>query len=142
AARRPRNPAAPLLLPYLRGRQAPSPDPRARAVVVGDGPEHDDVDRTAAVVDGLALHARWMLTAQAELAGEDPATGEVRVLGSATAGGSAWLHAKAAAGPAPLRVVGEREAVAVGAAVLAAHRVGLAEPLALASDPVGVSREP
>ncbi|WP_454085640.1 FGGY family carbohydrate kinase [Georgenia sp. Marseille-Q6866] len=142
AATRPRSPAAPLLLPYLRGRQAPSPDARACAVVVDEGRVHDDVDRTAAVVDGLALQARWMLTAQAELAGVDPAEGEVRVLGSATAGGSAWLHAKAAAGPASLRVVGEREAVAVGAAVLAAHRAGLAEPLALASDPVGVSREP
>lgn len=140
AAARPRRAGSPLLLPYLRGRQAPSPDPRARAVVVGDG--LDDVELTAAVLDGLALQARWMLTAQAELAGADPAVGEVRVLGSATAGGSAWLRAKAAAGPAPLRVVGEREAVAVGAAVLAAHRAGLAEPLVLASEPVGVPREP
>ncbi|WP_152192762.1 FGGY-family carbohydrate kinase [Georgenia satyanarayanai] len=142
AASRPRGAGSPLLLPYLRGRQAPSPDPRARAVVVGDGPRRDDVDRTAAVLDGLALHARWMLTAQAELAGADPGAGEVHVLGSATAGGSAWLRAKAAAGPAPLRVVGEREAVAVGAAVLAAHRSGLAAALVLPSEPVGVGPEP
>ncbi|MBD8062724.1 FGGY-family carbohydrate kinase [Oceanitalea stevensii] len=142
AAARPRSAAVPLLLPYLRGRQAPRPDPRAHAVVVGQRPEHDDVDRTAAVLDGLALHARWMLTAQAELAGADPAGGEVRVLGSATAGGSAWLRAKAAAGPAPLRVVGEREAVAVGAAVLAAHRAGLAEPLVLGSQAAGSGPDP
>ncbi|PYG01089.1 xylulokinase [Georgenia satyanarayanai] len=139
AAVRPRDAGSPFLLPYLRGRQAPSPDPRARAVVVG--PAHDDVEATAAVLDGLALQARWMLTAQAQLAGADPAAGQVHVLGSATAGGSAWLRAKAAAGPATLRAVGEREAVAVGAAVLAAHRAGLGEPLVLASDPVAVDRD-
>ncbi|MCM3661980.1 FGGY family carbohydrate kinase [Georgenia satyanarayanai] len=142
AVSRPRSAGSPLLLPYLRGRQAPCPDPWARAVVVGRVPGHDDVDLAAAVLDGLALQARWMLTAQAELAGADPAAGQVCVLGSASAGGSAWLRAKAAAGPAPLRVVGEREAVAVGAAVLAAHRAGLAEALVLASEPVAAGREP
>ena len=131
---------APLLLPYLRGRQAPQPDPAARAVVVGAST--DDVALTAAVVDGLALQARWMATVQADLAGADPAAGEVRVLGSAARDGSAWLRAKASAGPARLRVVTEEEAVAVGAALVAAHRAGLAEAAVLDSDAVTQRPEP
>ena len=140
AAERPRTAGSPLLLPYLRGRQTPEPDPAARAVVVGQG--SDDVDLTAAVLDGLALQARWMCTAQAALAGADPAAGDVLVLGSAAGAGSAWLRAKAAAGPAPLRVVAEEEAVAVGAALLAAHRVGAGEPAVLPSAPAGHGYEP
>ncbi|WP_413451455.1 FGGY family carbohydrate kinase [Georgenia phoenicis] len=142
AATRRRSTSAPLLLPYLHGRQSPRPGLAARTVVVGHGPEHDDVDLAAAVVDGLALQARWMLTAQAALAGADPAAGEVHVLGSAAEPGSAWLRAKAAAGPAALRAVTEREPVAVGAAMLAAHRTRLAEVRPLDSAPVGEGAEP
>lgn len=142
AASRPRRPDAPLLLPYLRGRQAPEPDPDARAVVVGERPDHDDVGLAGAVLDGLALHARWLLTAQAELAGTDAAAAEVIVLGSAARSGSPWLRAKAAAGPGLLRVVAVEEAVAVGAAVLAAHRAGLAEAVVLDSAPVPHRAEP
>ncbi len=142
AAARPRTVDAPLLLPYLRGRQGPAPDPDARAVFVGRTAGHDDVDLTAAVLDGLALHARWMLTAQAELAGADGAAGEVLVLGSAARPGSPWLRAKVAAGPARLRAVGAPEPVAVGAAVLAAHRAGLAAPAVLHSAPVAVAPQP
>ena len=136
AAGRPRGRDAPLVLPYLRGRQAPAPDPDARPTVVGELPEDDDVALVAAVVDGLALHARWLLTAQAELAGDDPGAGEVLVLGAAAREGSAWLRAKAAAGPARLRVVEAGEPVAAGAALLAAHRAGLAEAPALPSSAV------
>src|SRR5690606_22370476 len=64
AAERPREPDAPLVLPYLRGRQTPAPDPAARVRVVGQTPQHDDVDLAAALVDGLALQARWMITEQ------------------------------------------------------------------------------
>ncbi|WP_324650425.1 FGGY-family carbohydrate kinase [Georgenia sp. H159] len=142
AASRRRRPDAPVLLPYLRGRQAPLPDADARAVVVGERPDHDDVDLAAAVLDGLALHARWLLTAQAELAGTDAAAGEVLVLGAAARAGSPWLRVKAAAGPAPLRVVDVEEAVAAGAAVLAAHRAGLADAVVLGSVPVPHRTDP
>ncbi len=66
----------------------------------------------------------------------------MRVLGAAATDGSPWLRTKAAAGPAPLRVVEEPEAVAVGAAVLAAHRAGLAPPTVLGSRPVATSPDP
>ncbi|MEE6295562.1 FGGY-family carbohydrate kinase [Georgenia wangjunii] len=131
AAERPRHAASPLVLPYLRGRQTPAPDPDARVRVVGRTDAHDAVDLAAALVDGLALQARWMLVEQARLAGADPAAGEVLVLGGAAAASPAWLRAKAAAGPAPVGVLTAREPVAVGAALLAAHRAGLAPAVVL-----------
>ncbi|HLV03295.1 MAG TPA: FGGY family carbohydrate kinase [Actinomycetaceae bacterium] len=127
AAERPRHPDSPVVLPYLRGRQAPVPDPDAAVSVVGTLPEDDDVGLVAAVVDGLALHARWLMTAQAELAGVAAGAGAVLVLGAAAREGSAWMRAKAAAGPARMRVVDVAEPVAAGAALLAAHRAGLVD---------------
>jgi sugar (pentulose or hexulose) kinase len=114
------------VLPYLNGRQAPWPDPQARPRLVGDATGRDLRDLAGALLDGLSLHARWMQVEQARLAGVVSAP-EVVVLGSATAGGSAWLRTKAAVGPSRLRTVAEAEPVAAGAALLAAGRAGLVE---------------
>ena len=132
AAGRVRSAGAALVLPYPHGRQAPRPDPDARVVVLGR--YLDDVGLACAVVDGLALHARWLVTAQAELTG-GAIDGEVTVLGAGGRADSAWLRAKAAAGPGRLRLVQESEPVAVGAAVLAGHREGLIGPVVLGSEP-------
>ncbi|MDD9207086.1 FGGY family carbohydrate kinase [Georgenia sp. 10Sc9-8] len=139
AARLP--PARPglLVLPYLTGRQTPAPDPEARLRVLGDPADADAVERARGLLDGLSLHARWMLTEQAHLAGADPAARQVVVLGSAAAPGSPWLRSKAAAGPARLRTVTEPEPVAAGAALLAAWRAGLSGPSVLPAEPAPVA---
>ncbi|UNX56265.1 FGGY family carbohydrate kinase [Georgenia sp. TF02-10] len=143
AAARPGPRTGLFVLPYLRGRQTPAPDPGARARVLGRRPHHDLVDLAGALLEGLSLHARWMHTEQARLAGADPATDDVVVLGSAAAPGSPLLQVKAAVGPTRLRSVADPEPVAAGAALLAAHRSGLtAEPAPLATSATGRVPEP
>lgn len=130
------------VLPYASGRQTPEPDPQARARLVGDARGRDLADLARALLDGLSLHARWMISEQARLVGADPATGEVTVLGAATPERAGWLSTKAAVGPAPLRAVREAEPVAAGAALLAVARIsgrGSAAPR-LASRPGPVPR--
>src|SRR5690625_58303 len=157
AAHRARGPHAPLALPYLHGRQAPRPDPLAGAVVVGE--VADDGDLACAVVDGLALHARWLTTAQGELAGaaDGGEMGGAGTAGAMTAGASgtsrgaeavgasgavvlgagglvdsAWLRAKAAAGPGRLRIVAGREPGGAGGAPQGGGREASTRPRALA----------
>jgi sugar (pentulose or hexulose) kinase len=116
-----------VVLPYVWGRQTPEPDAAARAQVLRrDG--HDTVALTAAMVDGLALHARWMLDTQLALgAAGDPGLRPARlvVLGGPATGNPAWMGAKAALSPLPVRLVDCTEPVAAGAALLALHRAGL-----------------
>lgn len=147
----PGRPSGDLVLPYPSGRTSPHPDPAARLrFLTAAGAEVDGValvERagdppaeaarwTLALLDGLALHARWLLTEQARLAGAAPSA--VTVVGGAGVACRPWLWAKAAATPVALRVVGG-EPVAAGAAVLAGHRAGLAPGAApvLAASPVG-----
>lgn len=117
-----------VVLPYLAGRQTPAPDPQATARLVGDPAGRDPADLAAALLDGLSLQARWMITAQAGLAGQNPAAGEVVVLGRAVRDRSPWLRTKAAVGPAVVRAVVADEPVAEGAALLAAARCGPLDP--------------
>jgi sugar (pentulose or hexulose) kinase len=157
-------PTGMVVLPYPHGRQAPAPDPAARVRVLdaGDrdvtaqalvpvpGTELPGTDLppeatrlTVAVLEGLALQARWMLRAQAALAAGGGAVGRdaagaddawaapappLLVLGGAGASGSAWMHLKAAVTGADVHVVATAEPVATGAALLAAERVGLVPP--------------
>lgn len=119
-------PAAPtgvLVLPYLRGRQTPAPDPSAQLRVLGSG---GPATMAKAVLEGLCLHTRWMLAEQARLAG---AGGPVRLFGGAVAANPAWTAIKAEVMPVPLRVVPAAEPVAAGAALLAAVRSGCVGPL-------------
>jgi sugar (pentulose or hexulose) kinase len=87
---------------------------------------HDPVALTAAMVEGLALQARWMLDTQLRLAGAEP--GRVVVLGGPAARNPAWMRAKAEAGPVPVALVDCPEPVAVGAALLGLLRAGLLDP--------------
>ena len=126
----PADPAAPVVLPYVSGRQTPDPDPAARVRVLGRG-ARGPVALAAAMVDGLALQARWMLDVQLRLgAAADPALRPERlvVLGGPASRNTAWMRAKAEAGPVPVRLVDCAEPVAAGAAVLALHRAGLLDP--------------
>lgn len=119
-----------LVLPYPSGRQCPYPDPGARLrLVAADGAEPASVPPregasvwTRALLEGLSLHARWMLAEQARQAGVAP--DGVTVLGGAGAANGAWMAIKAAVAPVPTRLVRSLEPVAVGAALLAAERVG------------------
>jgi len=132
------------VLPYLAGRQTPAPDPHATPRLIGDPTDRHPVDLAAALLDGLSLHARWVLTEGARLAGADPAADRVVVLGRAVREGSPWLRTKAAVGPAPVHAGLAEEPVAEGAALLAAARAGLVDPdvTALPGRPVETPREP
>lgn len=139
-------PTGRLVLPYPQGRQCPAPDPGARLRLldavgrdVVPVPPHDDAAAwTRALLEGLALHARWMLEEQARLSVMEPEPGAelrpvmgpgrpVTVLGGASGLGPAWVALKAAVGPWPVRVSDATEPVALGAALLAASRLGLVE---------------
>jgi len=149
-------PTGRLVLPYPQGRQCPAPDPGARLRLidavgrdVATAPPHEDAATwTRALLEGLAFHARWMLEDQARLSGLErgvterglvkesgPVTvpgpvlvpGPVTVLGGASGLGPAWVAVKAAVSPWPVRVSDAAEPVALGAALLAASRIGLVE---------------
>lgn len=123
----PPGPTGLLVLPYLRGRQSPEPDPEATMRVVGDVDGATPGALTKAVLEGLSLQARWMYDAQRRL---DPghAEGPVVLLGGAGVRNTAWTRVKAEVLARPLLVVDQDETVAVGAAVVAAERAGLVEP--------------
>lgn len=135
-------PSGLLVLPYLHGRQAPAPDPAAQLRVIGRRSEHTRGQLARAMLEGLCLHARWMLQAQAELAGSAGPPGPVTVLGAALLANPAWLRIKALVTPRSVRVVGEAEAVAAGAALLAATRAGLTAPAEAVLEHVVASTAP
>ncbi|MGO4595697.1 L-fuculokinase [Leifsonia sp. 2TAF2] len=134
-----------VLLPYLRGRQSPSPDPSATLRLVelaarngaatASSPSTRLADPAAtltAVLAGLALQLAWMDAAQTALAG--PRRNELAVLGGPGAANGAWWRLKQRLVPGTLRRVDAAEPVATGAAMLAAHRVtGLTTTLPLRS---------
>ncbi|MBT0993816.1 carbohydrate kinase [Cellulomonas sp. DKR-3] len=130
-----------VVLPYLHGRQTPRPDPAARLRALGPVPA-DPVAAVRGVLLGAALHARWMLDEQAALAGAAPRA--VRVLGRPVATNPAWAAVKRWCTPVPLTVVDEPQAVAAGAALLAAERAGLVgvAPVLAASTPATVPTGP
>lgn len=145
----PAEPTGVVVLPYLAGRQTPEPDRRADVRLLGaDGEElpargGDAVLRARAMLEGVALHARWMLEAQQQAAG--PATPPLRILGGPGGGNRPWMRLKAQVLGMPTRLVTAAEPVAAGAALLAAVRAGLlpdgAPPLP-ATDLPGPSGDP
>lgn len=114
-----------VVLPYVLGRQTPAPDASATLRAVGAVPA-DPVAALRGVLLGASLQARWMLDAQATLAGLAPV--RVRALGRPMLASPAWAALKRWCTPAPLDVVADEEAVAAGAALLAAERAGLVGP--------------
>lgn len=123
----PPGPTGLLVLPYLRGRQCPAPDPGATMRAVGELDGVDPGVLTKAVLEGLSLQTRWMYDEQRRL---DPGTadGPVVLFGGPGARNASWTRVKAEVLPHPLRVVAHDEPVAVGAAIVAAERAGLVEP--------------
>ncbi|WP_210480292.1 L-fuculokinase [Naasia sp. SYSU D00948] len=128
-----------LVLPYLSGRQTPRPERRSDVRILdADGAEVDgrsvDVAVLArAMLEGLALHARWMLAEQSAIAG--PPAAPLRILGGPGGGNEPWMRIKAQVLPIEARLTVAAEPVASGAALLAAARAGLLpdEPPALPS---------
>ncbi|WP_444664339.1 FGGY-family carbohydrate kinase [Cellulomonas sp. CW35] len=114
-----------VVLPYVHGRQTPAPDAAATLRAVGRVPD-DPVAAVRGVLLGAVLHARWMLDAQAALAGAPPT--RVLALGRPVTANPAWAALKRWCTPVPVDVVADEEAVAAGAALLAAERAGLVAP--------------
>ncbi|GAA4493786.1 FGGY-family carbohydrate kinase [Actinoallomurus oryzae] len=108
------------VLPYLRGRATPEPDPRRTLSVHGLRPSHTLADLGRAVLEGLSMQARWML---------DTASGGVRPGAVTVFGGPAanptWMWIKARLTPAPLAVVPGAHGAALGAAQLAGRAIGV-----------------
>ncbi|MDF1605776.1 FGGY family carbohydrate kinase [Nocardioides sp. YIM 152315] len=138
----PNGPSDLLVLPHLRGRQCPDPDPGARLRVVGDLGAATDGDRLRALLEGLALQTRWMDAVGRSL---DPgaATGPFVVFGGPGARNDDWTRVKAEVLARPLRLVTQHEPVAIGAAIVAAERAGLVEPgsVALPTDSLPVHED-
>ncbi len=114
-----------VVLPYVHGRQTPAPDAAETLRAVGRVPD-DPVAAVRGVLLGAVLHARWMLDAQAALAGAPPT--RVLALGRPVTANPAWAALKRWCTPVPVDVVADEEAVAAGAALLAAERAGLVAP--------------
>jgi xylulokinase len=96
-----------------------------------------------AMLEGLALHARWMLEEQSALAGAT--VPPLRILGGPGGGNEPWMRLKAQVVDVPARLTIATEPVASGAALLAASRAGLlpGEPPVLAgTDLPGSSGDP
>jgi xylulokinase len=111
-----------IVLPYLSGRQTPDPAPAARLRVLGRS-GHSPAELARAMLEGLSLQARWMVEEQLRLAGLGSV--EVAVLGGPVAANPTWMSVKSDVMRWPLRLVTAAEAVAAGAAMLAAERSGL-----------------
>lgn len=126
-------PSGVIVLPYLRGRQSPAPNPDARVRVLDAAgrdldPASCSRERLAhAVYEALALQLRWMDAEQRRLAA-DAALSTLVVLGGPGAQSPAALAVKSAVLGARLAVVTIAEPVACGAALLAGSRLGLAVP--------------
>jgi xylulokinase len=113
----------PIARPYPRGRQSPAPD--RYAVLDIPGSLGGDVDRLAAVLRGLAHHARWMFDTVDALA---PANRATVVAGGPAVASPSWRSLRAQVFEHELERLTVREPVAVGAALLAAARSGSTAP--------------
>lgn len=112
------------VLPYPRGRQAPTPDTRAHVRAVPALPA-DPAEAVASVLAGLALQLAWLDAEQSRLLGERRP--ELAVLGGPGAGNDAWWLLKQRVLPGRLRRVAAAAPVATGAAMLAMRRVAGAD---------------
>lgn len=119
----------PLVLPYLRGRQAPQPDQHAVFRVLGRSGEEqtlpaDPGAALTAVLGGLVLHLAWLDQAQDAVIGSTRDRGTpLRVLGGPGAADDAWWALKTALIPGGVARVASAEPVASGAALLAARSI-------------------
>ncbi|MFF1572204.1 L-fuculokinase [Leifsonia sp. NPDC058292] len=125
----------PLVLPYLRGRQAPHPDPSAVFRVVDRSGATaalpaDPGDALTAILGGLVLQLAWLDAEQAEVIGASGARAStLRVLGGPGAANDAWWTLKRALIPGAVTRVESTEPVATGAALLALRDATGASPV-------------
>ena len=121
---------APVFVPYLSGERAPVWRTDVRAVVVGLGSEHGPAELARAVVDGVCLSEADVLALAEEHTGSPASAVAVAGRGADQA---PWREARLAALGRPLRVLAERDASALGAAMLgaaaAAGTLAAARPL-------------
>lgn len=114
-----------IVQPYLYGRAAPDPDPRRELSCHGVRPEHTVADLGRAVLEGLSMHARWMLETQLAIGG-------VRADAVTVFGGPAvsptWMSIKARLTPATGTVLPGYRCATIGAAQLAGRAIGLPDP--------------
>lgn len=128
-----------VVLPYLLGRQAPAPDPDARMELRGIAAEHGGPALAEALCRGLSLHARWLVETALSF-GATGSRGAVTLLGGPTRN-EGWVRRKAETTPWPTARATEPDAVAAGAALVAAERSGMvvrplvSEPVAVVPDP-------
>lgn len=127
-----------LVLPYLLGRQAPAPEAKARLEIRGLTADAGPATVAEGLVRGLVLHARWMTQVAC---GGRPRS--VVLLGGPTRN-EGWVRRKAELSPWPVARATEPDAVAAGAALVAAERAGLREAGAspLVSTVVEAHRDP
>lgn len=110
-------------LPYLSGSAAPYWDDASRGAFIGIDESHAHADFYRAVLEGLAYEIRVLSEGLEQATGE---LNEVIVMGGGAVS-HAWLQIIADTLGRPLRLAGTAEATALGAAILAAHAVGLVE---------------
>lgn len=107
--------------PWLYGERSPIPDTTVRGGFVNLSIDHDRCDITRAVMEGVALHARWMLEGVKGCGFNDPV---LRAIGGG-AKSDLWMQIYADACGSTIEVVNEpQESGARGAALIAAVGLG------------------
>ncbi|NPV53615.1 MAG: carbohydrate kinase [Firmicutes bacterium] len=109
-------------LPHLRGSGPPRRDPMSRGVFLGLRTHHSLADITRATIEGLCLELRSGL--QALEAAMGSGVQEIRAIGGG-AKNRFWLETKATVLGRPVKLPGNPEAVALGAALLAGIGSGI-----------------
>ena len=112
-----------VFLPHLIYAPPPEPDTAARGAFVGLNAASDRASLYRAVLEGLALQTRRMVDALAALPGVGRPS-QIRVIGG-NSRNDLFLSIKASALDAPLLVLDEPEATALGAALLGGMGAGL-----------------
>jgi xylulokinase len=133
---------APSFVPYLAGERAPIWRSDVGAALLGLSSRHGRADIARAVVDGVCLSERHVLSISEEAVGREAAS--VRVAGRGVSR-SVWRDARRAALARPLLLLDEPDASALGAAMLAlaaAEDGDLAGANRLRSDTERVERAP
>jgi len=121
--------------PWLYGERSPIPDTTVRGGFVNLSLDHDRNDITRAVMEGVALHAKWMLEGLRGCGFNDPV---LRAIGGG-AKSELWMQIYADACGATIEVVNEpQESGARGAALIAAVGLGHYKDFASIHDAVRV----
>lgn len=108
----------PLFLPYLFGSSYPTNDPDARASLWKIQANHSAFDIAAAIMAGVAMQTAWTLESF-------PAHAEHITLVGGAANSPVWSQYLADATNRPVLVATERDAGALGAALLAGKGLGV-----------------